>query len=122
MNKHLLTGLMLAGLATAGAHAAEPSLCSRLADEARRAPASTWAQPEPLAGWIQPMRAGGPSPVAAALAHDARWRAQLGASGRPLGVQQLAGAPVFLLEDFGGTAHCQSLWWSRPAPASRCGR
>lgn len=109
MNKHLLTGLMLAGLTTAGVRAAEPSLCSRLADEARRAPAATWAQPEPLAGWIQPVRAGGPSSVAAALALDARWRDQLGASGRPLGVQQLAGAPVYLLEDFGGTAHCQSL-------------
>jgi hypothetical protein len=101
-----------AGLALAclNSVAAEPSLCTRLADEARRAPPATWASADPLAAWLKPAGPAAPSPTVTALASDARWRQMLAASdGQPLDVQQLGGAPVYLLEDIAGTAHCQSL-------------
>lgn len=110
MNKALLIGLALTAFNGVAAHAAEPSLCTRLADEARRAPAATWAAPDPLAAWVKPAGDAAPSPTVTALANDARWRDLLAASeAQPMGVQHLDGAPVYLVEDFAGTAHCQSL-------------
>lgn len=110
MNKTLLAGFALAGLTCVAADAAEPSLCTRLVDEARRAPAATWASADPLAAWLKPEGSARPSPVVTRLANDARWRDQLAASeGHPMGVQQLPGAPVYLVDDVAGTAHCQSL-------------
>ncbi|KQY81123.1 hypothetical protein [Pelomonas sp. Root1444] len=110
MNKALLAGLLLAGLTGGFADAAEPSACTRLADEASRAPPATWAQADPLSAWIKPSQPAKPSPTVAALANDARWRSLLGASeSQPMGVQQLGGAPVYLIDEFAGTAHCQSL-------------
>lgn len=110
MNHMLRTGLLLAGLSGLAAQAAEPSLCLRLADEARRAPAATWMQRDPLSAWVRPAAPSQPTPVVTALASDARWRELLGASdGRAMDVQQLAGTSVYLVEDVAGTAHCQSL-------------
>lgn len=110
MNKMAWAGLALAGWIAVTAEAAEPSLCSLLADEARRAPASTWAAVDPLSAWLKPVGEAAASPVVTALANDARWREQLAApEGQPLGVQQLDGLPVYLVEDFAGTANCQSL-------------
>ncbi|MBV8033766.1 hypothetical protein [Roseateles sp.] len=110
MNRDWLAGLALVGLAATAAGDDGGSLCTRLADEARRAPASAWAAPSPLANWMKPAPAAAPSAQADGLARDARWREQLAASeGQVVGVQQLAGAPVFLLETFAGTATCQSL-------------
>lgn len=112
MNKALLAGLALGGLTgcAVAVAAAEPSLCSRLADEARGAPAATWAQPNPLSAWIKPAQPAKPSPTATALANDARWRELLAASeSQPMAVQQLEGALVYMVDDVAGTAHCQSL-------------
>ena len=92
------------------AEAVEPSLCSRLADEARRAPPSTWVAGNPLSAWVKPAGEAAASPAVAALANDARWRQLLAApEGQQPGVRQLDGVPVYLLEDFAGTANCQSL-------------
>lgn len=108
-NKALWAGLLLAGLTGGTAGAAEPSLCTRLAGEARQAPAAIWAAADPLAGWVEPVPAA-PSSTVTALAQDARWRDLLAVSpAQPVGVQQLPGAPVYLLEHFAGTANCQSL-------------
>jgi hypothetical protein len=110
MNKALLAGCMLAALTTAVACAATPSLCTRLAEEARHAPAATWAAAEPLAPWLKPVGDASPSATVKALATDARWRDMLAAMGEhPLGVQQLPGEPIYLVEDVAGTAACQSL-------------
>lgn len=107
MKQAIWAGLALAGL---NSLAAEPSLCTRLADAARRAPADTWAAPDPLTAWMTPAGAAAASPAAEALARDARWREALAASdAQPVGVQQLEGAPVYLLDSHAGTAHCQSV-------------
>lgn len=109
MNKIAWAGLVLAGWLSVAAEA-EPSLCALLADEARRAPASAWAAGDPLSALLKPAGQAAASPVVTALANDARWRELLAApEGQPLGVQQLGGASVYLLEDFAGTANCQSL-------------
>lgn len=109
-HKPLLASLVLAGLTLTAADAAEPSLCTRLADEARRAPPATWARPDPLAAWVKPAQAARPSPTVAAVANDARWRDLLAASdSRPMSVQQLEGSPVYMVDEIAGTAHCQSL-------------
>ncbi|MFN3302242.1 MAG: hypothetical protein ACK44A_00815 [Roseateles sp.] len=110
MNKFVWLGLVLAVWMGRGADAAEASLCTRLADEARRAPPATWSQADPLSSWVRPAQPAGPAPIVAALANDARWRELLAASdAQPMGVQQLDGTSVYLVEDFAGTAHCQSL-------------
>lgn len=110
MSKRLLAVLMLASLSTHAARAAGPSLCSRLAGEVRKAPAATWAQPDPLAAWVKPARQSRPSPIVTALASDARWREQVVASeNRPLAVQQLDGTPIYMVDDVAGTGRCQSL-------------
>lgn len=97
-------------LASGAAPAAEPSLCARLADEARRAPAASWAQADPLSAWMKPVEASPPSPTTAALEFDPRWREAVGAMhDRPLEVQQLAGSPVYMASEYGGTANCQVL-------------
>ena len=107
MKKTLWAGLTLASL---NSMAAPPSLCTRLAEEARRAPPSTWTAADPLARWIVRAASPAPSPTLSALARDARWREALAApDGQPLGVQQLEGSNLYLLEDYAGTAHCQSL-------------
>lgn len=107
MNKALLAGLALTSLT---AVAAEPSLCARLADEARRAPSEVWATPDPLAAWVKPTGSARQSPTVTSLANDAHWRELLAVTeGQSVGVQQLEGAPVYLVEAFAGTANCQSL-------------
>jgi hypothetical protein len=119
MKQAIWAGLALAGL---NGLAAEPSLCTRLADEARRAPAETWAAPDPLAAWMKPVGAAAASPTVEALSRDARWREALAASDtQPVGMQQLDGAPVYLLDSHAGTAHCQSvlLVEARPGQAAR---
>lgn len=89
---------------------AAPSVCTRLAEEMRRAPDGVWTQADPQAGWIRPITAAVASPVTEALSRDARWRDAVGAmSEQPLEVQQLPGAPVYLLSAHGGTANCQTL-------------
>lgn len=122
MNKVIGAGLALALSWSAGAaDAAGPSLCARLADEARRLPAAAWAGPEPLGRWLNWAEPGAPSAVAQALAADPQWRERVGASaGEAVGVQHLAGTPVHLVESFAGTAHCQSValveaWPGQPA-------
>ncbi|MBW8847112.1 MAG: hypothetical protein JF607_19265 [Burkholderiales bacterium] len=113
MNRSLLAGLALACLGGGAADAAEPSLCMQLADKARQLPSAAWAKPEPLAPWLQPSRRSSPrklSPTEAVLASDARWREQIGApAGWVVGVDHLAGTPVYLIEHLAGTANCQSL-------------
>lgn len=110
MSRCWLAVLGLMGLAAAAVADEGASLCTRLAQEARRAPASTWAAPDPWSAWVKPAAAAAPSPLVDALVRDARWREQLGVSEDHLpAVQQLAGAPVYLLEAFAGTANCQSL-------------
>ncbi|MFG6413754.1 hypothetical protein ACG02S_07560 [Roseateles sp. DC23W] len=110
MNRSLVAGLALAGLTGLSANAAEPSLCTQLADEARKAPAAIWARPDPLAAWIEPGQSAKPSPTVAALANDQHWRDLLAASdAQPIAVRQLEGAPVYMVDDIAGTAHCQSL-------------
>lgn len=112
MNKRSRAAAVVAGMmASAGAAAggaAAPSLCTRLADEARRAPAATWVQPDPLSAWIRRAAPSPGSPTAAALAGDPRWREALGGSREP-GVQQLEGAHLYMLSDVQGTASCQSV-------------
>lgn len=110
MNQRLLAGLALAGLALQSAATAEPSLCTRLADAVRQAPAATWAQPDPLSAWVQRAQAAHPSHLVTTMAQDARWRERLGVPDLELvGVQQLEGAPVYLVDHVAGTAACQSL-------------
>lgn len=90
--------------------AAEPSLCERLADEARRLPVSAWDKDEPLGRWILPSRPAGrqPSRTERALANDVRWQDKVTApSAQHIGVQHLQGTPVYLLDFVSGTAHCQ---------------
>jgi len=110
MNKGIWAGLALALSWSAGAaDAAGPSLCARLADEARRLPAAAWAGPEPLGRWLNWAEPGEPSAAAQALAADPQWRERVGASaGGVVGVRHLAGTPVHLVESFAGTANCQS--------------
>ncbi|RZL35021.1 MAG: hypothetical protein EOP35_15760 [Rubrivivax sp.] len=123
MNKKtLLAGLAMASLAPMAVDAAEPSLCTRLADEARRAPPATWAQPDPLSAWVKPAQPAKPSPTVTAMANDARWRELLAASeSRPMAVQQLADTSVYVVDEVAGTAHCQSLVLvdARPGRPSR---
>lgn len=89
---------------------AAPSVCTRLAEDMRKAPASVWAQADPQSGWIRPVTPPATSPVAEALSREARWRDAVGAmSEQPLEVQQLPGAPLYLLSAYGGTANCQTL-------------
>ena len=110
MKDVLLAGLALAGLTCMTATAAQPSLCARLADEARKAPAAIWTEPEPLSAWVQPVGAARPSPTVTALANEPRWRDLLAApDAQPMAVQQLEGAPVYMVDAIAGTAHCQSL-------------
>jgi hypothetical protein len=110
----LVLALVLVLLAAGGADAAEPSMCARLADEAKRLPPSAWAQPEPLARWLQWSRRAGspgkPSAADQALANDPRWRERVFASaGEVVGVEHLAGTALYLVEHMAGTANCQSL-------------
>ncbi len=123
MNKMLLAGLMLAGLpARAAEAAAEPSLCMRLANEAREAPAAAWTQADPLSTWIRRAQPAEPSATVAALAYDARWRDRVGTpDSRPMSVQQLEGTPVYMVDDVAGTAACQSLVlvWAPPGQPAR---
>lgn len=110
MAKAMWWGLALAGLVGGTVGAAEPSLCTRLAEEARRAPPATWAGPDPLAAWVQPAGPARPSGTVTALGNEARWRDAVGLpAGRSPRVRQLAGNPVYLLDEVAGTAHCQSL-------------
>lgn len=110
MRKMLLAGLAVAGMLRCPATAAEPSLCTRLADEARRAPVATWAQADPLAAWLRADLPAPPARAASALSQIPRWREAVGAMhDRPLEVQQLEGAPVYMLTVYGGTANCQTL-------------
>ncbi|MDR7272069.1 hypothetical protein J2X20_004743 [Pelomonas saccharophila] len=100
----------LGALAGQTTEAAEPSLCARLADEARRLPTAAWDGSEPLKRWIQPMRPsrGGASAATKALANDPIWRDKVSApSADRVGVQHLQGAPVYLIDFVSGTAHCQ---------------
>ncbi|MBI3346475.1 MAG: hypothetical protein HY020_04605 [Burkholderiales bacterium] len=109
MKKALLAGLALTGW-TGTAGAADPSLCARLADEARGASPATWAKADPLADWVKPVQASKASPTVTALGNDARWRELLSApESRPMRVQQLTGTSVYMVADFAGTANCQSL-------------
>lgn len=114
MNKTGLAGLVLAGLAAVAADAAEPSLCTRLADQARHLPASAWAGPDPLSPALQFYRSERPrtlSPVEAALAADPRWRRRVDAAAdEVVEVNALPGTPVYLLEHSAGSANCQSPW------------
>lgn len=122
MNRTMLAGFALSALTGGAADAAEPSLCTRLADEARRAPAATWTQPDPLSAWLKPAPPSPPSPTISALANDARWRDLLAASeSRPMSVQQLEGTPIYMVDEIAGTAHCQSLVLveARPGQPSR---
>ncbi len=117
MNKAALAALALAGGLSTVADAAGPSLCTRLADEARRAPAATWAQPDPVALWVRPAQPAAPSPTTQALARDKRWREAVSSFGTQLpGVQQLDGAPVYLIDDVAGTAQCQSFVLVQASP------
>lgn len=117
MTKAMWCGLALAGLVGGAADAAEPSLCTRLAEEARRAPPATWARSDPLAAWVRPAGPAQPSGTVTALGNDARWRDALGVpAGRSPDVQQLAGSAVYLLDEVAGTAHCQSLVLVQAAP------
>ncbi|MFT7724315.1 MAG: hypothetical protein QM788_16020 [Roseateles sp.] len=113
MGRRIRAGLALALWAAGAAWAAAPSLCTRLADEARRLPPDAWAQPEPLAQWLRPARAGAghrPSPTERALVADRRWRERLGLTGdEAVGVSRLPGTPVYLVEHVAGTGNCQSL-------------
>lgn len=118
MNKTLLTALVLVGLVGGGAVAAEPSLCTQLADEARRAPVAIWERPDPLSDWIRPALPAEASPITQALASDARWRELLAVSeNRPMNVQRLEGSPVYLIDEVAGTANCQSLVLVEASPA-----
>ena len=99
---------VLAGMAACAAMGAEPSLCTRLAEEARRAPGATWMQPDPLSAWIRPAAPASASPTVAALAGDMRWRVALASDHEPE-VQRLEGSHLYMLSDVQGTAHCQSL-------------
>lgn len=111
MIRSRLSGLLMLLLAAGNAAGAEPSLCARLADEAKRLPSSAWAQPQPLQRWLQWLDADRPrplSPVEQAMATDPRWRDKVGATS-VVGVQHLAGTPVYRVESFAGTANCQSL-------------
>lgn len=103
-----MVGLALA--AWVSAFAGEASLCTRLAEEVRRAPPATWAQADPLSNWVKPVPPSAPSPTVTELATDARWRELLAAVGsHPMGVQQLPGTAIYLVDDVAGTASCQSL-------------
>ncbi|MCF8203934.1 MAG: hypothetical protein K9J82_02580 [Methylotenera sp.] len=98
---------------------AAPSVCARLAEDMRQAPASVWSQADPQSGWIRPVAAAVASPVAEALSRDARWRDAVGAmSEQPLEVQQLPGAPLYLLSSYGGTANCQTVVLVQAQPGS----
>lgn len=108
MNRKLLAGAVL--IASQMVEAAEPSLCSRLADEIRQAPAATWALPDPLSAWVQQSQPATASPTVSALAGDARWHDRLSVpESRPLPVQQLEGTPVYMVDEVAGSAACQSL-------------
>ncbi len=110
MNKTWLAGLALAALAGGTPAADEPSLCTRLADEVRQAPAAAWTRDDPMSAWIQPAPPASPSRTVKALATDARWRDQLGVpEDRPLPVHRLEGTPVYMVDEVAGTAACQSL-------------
>lgn len=106
-------GLTLALCGLGAAEAAEPSLCARLADEARRLPAAAWARPEPLGRWLRWSSDGAPrhpTAVEEVLSKDPDWRARVGApEGDVVGVSHLAGTPVYLVESVAGTASCQSV-------------
>lgn len=89
---------------------ADASVCQRLADDMRRAPAGVWAEAEPMSAWVRPVGEAAPSPTVQALSRDTRWRDAVEAmSEQPLEVEQLPGAPVYLLSTYGGTANCQTL-------------
>ncbi len=110
MNKAWLASLALAGLTGGAAGAGQLSLCMRLADEVRQAPAAAWTRDDPMSAWIQPAPPASPSPTVKALATDARWREQLGVpEDRPLPVHRLEGTPVYMVDEVAGTAACQSL-------------
>lgn len=116
MIRHWCAGLALVCLGSSLADAAEPSLCARLADEAKRLPATTWTNPgpEPLAAWLKdtspPSLPGRSSPTEVALAADPRWLERVYASeGEAVTVDHLAGTPVYLVSHVSGTASCQSL-------------
>lgn len=123
MKKRLWASTVLACLAWGPSVGAEPSLCARLAEEVRRAPAATWAQAEPLATWVQPAGAAASSPTVDTLAAAPSWRDALGALHAPE-VQQLEGSHLYLLSDVQGTARCQSVVFveSRPGQAGRAVR
>lgn len=116
MRKAEWAGLMLALLGGGVVDAAERSMCARLADEARQLPAAAWARPQPLGRWLQwldwgarPERSAAEASVIDALAADPRWRERVGASvDGVIGVEPLAGTPVYLVEHMAGTANCQS--------------
>lgn len=108
MNRKLLAGAVL--IASQMVEAAEPSLCSRLADEIRQAPAATWTQADPLSAWVQRAQPATASPTVSALAGDARWHDRLSVpESRPLPVQQLEGTPIYMVDEVAGSAACQSL-------------
>ena len=100
----------LAALAGQATEAAETSVCTRLAEEARRLPPTAWDGSEPLKRWIQTPRPSGDkrSVAETALANDAQWRDKVTASSDDrVGVQHLQGTPVYLIDHVAGTAHCQ---------------
>ncbi len=110
VNKVLRVGAALTLVMGSRAGLAEPSLCTRLAEEARRAPASTWSRLDPLFAWVRPAAAAAPSAIVDAVARDPRWREAVGAPhDRPLDVRKLAGLPVYMASEYGGTANCQTL-------------
>ena len=117
MKPRMLAGVLLTLGSVTVAQGGEPSLCTQLAEEARRAPAATWAQQDPLATWLRDDLPEPPARAASALSQAPRWREAVGAlHDRPLEVRKLDRAPVFMLSEYGGTANCQTLVLLRAEP------
>jgi hypothetical protein len=107
MKRWIALGVALSAL-SAAAHADLPSLCARLVDKAKLAPASNWASRNPLSEWVQVARPAAPARVAERLAADPRWRELLGlAPEEPLAVNSLPGTALHQIEHVGGSSACQ---------------
>lgn len=108
MDKRLLAGAMLACLSIQAVCAAEPSLCMRVAEKAREAPAETWARSDPIAKWVRWSDRDHPSPEVLAFAQVPHWLELLAPpSNHQVRADRLADTPVHLVEYVAGTAICK---------------